>query len=540
MVVVAAVVVVRRRWSSSCHGCRRRRRGRRRGRLPRDDGHPCRIVVPVRQAQPARAEDANLDEVRGHRLVRRHSPRRRELTWHVRRERLAIPHALKRLRGPVVDLEVDERVSRGVRRDGDCHRHYAAARHLAAFTVPAVAHPFEKACVVVGAIVVVVVGRGRGRRSRRGRRRGRRRRELGRRGGRRRLRRHDGDPRLVVVPVAETVPTRAEHADLDDVRGHRLVRRHSPRRRELTRHVGRERLRIPELLKRLRGSVVDLEVDECAPRRTRRHCHRHREHATARHLRAVHCGGGRPSVRRSRIGAFVMGRPKGGDTQSEHDEGRQDACLERHVGSPPLSVVSCDPVRARPLRHDAVNLRSLYIDTEEVNLVPRPGPRPHVRSWVRANWEDAGRALLNSLEDQVEVLAPRCALILGCIPVSVDPVGADAGHKALVKVGVRTMQGPLISDQRHVEQARCRPGSWYSATSCPLASLRPNKKCHMCSPSISASSSMKASPSRGRDVLGLLVGRRNQASVRVRARHTAAARAGSQVLPTHAGFQLRR
>jgi len=68
---------------------------------------------------------------------------------------------------------------------------------------------------------------------------------------------------------------------------------------------------------------------------------------------------------------------------------------------------------------------------------------------VRVIW--AIVSLRGPLEDQVEVFAPTCASILGCVPTSVDAVRADMGHEALVEVGILAMQGPLVSGEGHME-----------------------------------------------------------------------------------------
>jgi hypothetical protein len=57
-----------------------------------------------------------------------------------------------------------------------------------------------------------------------------------------------------------------------------------------------------------------------------------------------------------------------------------------------------------------------------------------------------------SLEDQIEVLAPSCALVLGRVPPTLDAVGAHAGHEALVKVRILPVQRPVIPREAHVEQ----------------------------------------------------------------------------------------
>ena len=193
------------------------------------------------------------------------------------------------------------------------------------------------ACVVVVAwpswssACVVVVGRLR-RRRRCGRRRrglGRRRRGLGRR-GRRRLRRCRGrrtrnrhrDACRIVIPMREAVPTRAEHPDLDNMHGRRLVRRHGPRCGELTRDVGRERLPIPESLKRLRGPVIDLEVNQRVGARARHHTDRDGDRATASYLRATHASRGRPSVG-GRHARSVIGGHDDDDAQGEHNADRR-------------------------------------------------------------------------------------------------------------------------------------------------------------------------------------------------------------------------
>jgi hypothetical protein len=54
-------------------------------------------------------------------------------------------------------------------------------------------------------------------------------------------------------------------------------------------------------------------------------------------------------------------------------------------------------------------------------------------------------------EGHVEVLHPRCSLVLGYVRMRKDPTALDATDQALMKVGILTVQHPGITIEGEVE-----------------------------------------------------------------------------------------
>ncbi len=89
------------------------------------------------------------------------------------------------------------------------------------------------------------------------------------------------------------------------------------------------------------------------------------------------------------------------------------------------------------------------------------------------------RLVRRSAEDEVEVLAPGGAGVLGSLPSARDPVRFDRRDEALVEVRilaprVHRPSPKFIRNTRHTPRS-----SWYRTVSCSCASLRPMTQSHV-------------------------------------------------------------
>lgn len=76
--------------------------------------------------------------------------------------------------------------------------------------------------------------------------------------------------------------------------------------------------------------------------------------------------------------------------------------------------------------------------------------RPKVSTCLRVSRCGVG-SVAGPLEDQIEVLAPGGAGILGGVPPPLDPVVRDGGNETLVEVGIFAEKRPLAVAEGHLK-----------------------------------------------------------------------------------------